>query len=72
MSTGPIGVTGPLPSISTFAEAASVPSHSSFRVTALGGGHGLKATLRALRVIAAQFDQHLAAEPDQRRHAVAV
>ncbi|GAB3844052.1 gluconeogenesis factor YvcK family protein [Nesterenkonia populi] len=54
MSTGPIGVTGPLPSISTFAEAARTPSHSSFRVTALGGGHGLKATLRALRVIAAE------------------
>ncbi len=54
MSSGPITVTGPLPSIGAFAESASGSSGTSFRVTALGGGHGLKSTLRALRVIAAE------------------
>ncbi|WP_300343325.1 uridine diphosphate-N-acetylglucosamine-binding protein YvcK [Nesterenkonia sp.] len=41
--------------VTTTAQNLRVPhSGSSFRVSALGGGHGLKATLSALRVIAAE------------------
>ncbi|WP_022872237.1 gluconeogenesis factor YvcK family protein [Nesterenkonia alba] len=54
MSTGPISFTGPLPTVTSFAEAARAPAQPTLRVTALGGGHGLKATLSALRVIAAE------------------
>ena len=43
--------TGPLP---TIAAPVVSPGRSSLRVSALGGGHGLKATLSALRIIAAE------------------
>lgn len=53
-STGPIA-TGPIPTFANVTQNMRVPSGgSSFRVSALGGGHGLKATLAALRVIAAE------------------
>ncbi|GFZ79707.1 gluconeogenesis factor YvcK family protein [Nesterenkonia alkaliphila] len=44
-------LTGPLP---TFSQPVLPVSRSSFRVTALGGGHGLSATLKALRIVAAE------------------
>lgn len=47
-----MNLTGPLPSIT--APVLGPTSRGSLRVTALGGGHGLKATLSALRVIAAE------------------
>lgn len=45
-------ISGPLPS---FATAPLTPvGRGTFRVSALGGGHGLSATLSALRIIAAE------------------
>lgn len=46
-------MTGPLPTVSTTQSVVPV-NRTSFRVTALGGGHGLSATLRALRIVAAE------------------
>lgn len=48
--------TGPLPPVphTTTQNLRVPPGGSSFRVSALGGGHGLKATLSALRIIAAE------------------
>lgn len=47
--------TGPLPIITNASQNLRVPHGSTpVRVSALGGGHGLKATLSALRVIAAE------------------
>lgn len=48
-------ITGPLPPLPNTTQNLRVPpGGSSFRVSALGGGHGLKATLSALRIIAAE------------------
>ncbi|RJN31361.1 gluconeogenesis factor YvcK family protein [Nesterenkonia natronophila] len=46
-------MTGPVPTLST---QPMIPpmNRSTFRVTALGGGHGLSATLKALRIVAAE------------------
>ncbi|GAA1170072.1 gluconeogenesis factor YvcK family protein [Nesterenkonia xinjiangensis] len=48
--------TGPVPIVPSTAQSrGAVPSRRrSFRVSALGGGHGLSATLAALRIIAAE------------------
>ncbi|NLS08566.1 uridine diphosphate-N-acetylglucosamine-binding protein YvcK [Nesterenkonia sp. MY13] len=45
-------VTGPLPGLPS--QPVPPPSRGGVRVTALGGGHGLSATLSALRIIAAE------------------
>src|SRR5699024_8151355 len=42
------------PPLTTTQNLRNLPGGPSFRVTALGGGHGLKATLSALRIIAAE------------------
>lgn len=48
-------ITGPLVPVPNVTQKLRVPSSgTSFRVSALGGGHGLKATLSALRIIAAE------------------
>lgn len=48
-------ISGPLPPLTTTTQNLRVvPGGPSFRVSALGGGHGLKATLSALRIIAAE------------------
>jgi uncharacterized cofD-like protein len=46
-------MTGPVPTLSS---QPMIPpmNRSTFRVTALGGGHGLSATLKALRIVAAE------------------
>ncbi|GAB3188731.1 gluconeogenesis factor YvcK family protein [Nesterenkonia suensis] len=48
--------TGPVPLVPSSAESRNPhpARRRSFRVTALGGGHGLSATLAALRIIAAE------------------
>lgn len=45
-------MTGPLPVFST--QPVAPVNRGTFRVTALGGGHGISATLRALRIVAAE------------------
>ncbi|WP_120005183.1 gluconeogenesis factor YvcK family protein [Nesterenkonia muleiensis] len=45
-------MTGPVPVLST--QPVAPVNRASFRVTALGGGHGLSATLKALRIVAAE------------------
>lgn len=45
-------MTGPLPVLSS--QPVAPVNRTSFRVTALGGGHGISATLRALRIVAAE------------------
>ena len=48
-------ITGPLVPVPNTTQNLRVPSGgASFRVSALGGGHGLKSTLSALRIIAAE------------------
>ncbi|GAA4838276.1 gluconeogenesis factor YvcK family protein [Garicola koreensis] len=42
------------PPLTTTQNLRNLPGGPSFRVSALGGGHGLKATLAALRIIAAE------------------
>lgn len=46
-------MTGPVPVLSTQPVVPPI-NRTSFRVTALGGGHGLSATLKALRIVAAE------------------
>lgn len=45
-------MTGPLPVFGT--QPVAPVNRGTFRVTALGGGHGISATLRALRIVAAE------------------
>ncbi|TLP75373.1 gluconeogenesis factor YvcK family protein [Nesterenkonia sphaerica] len=46
-------MTGPVPTVSSQLMAPPT-SRRTFRVTALGGGHGLSATLKALRIVGAE------------------